>query len=96
MNKRQSRMLILPGAWRPRRGPAKNKPDTLYNEVEKLSSRVNADRVMNEAFQNCYLEEFDCNIINKQIDEALIKEAERLKGEQDEQLSCVANQQQEG
>ena len=87
MHNRQTRMLILPGAWFPRSGPAKNKPDTLYNEVEKLSSRVNADRVMNEAFQSCELAPFDLKKTNECIDEALIKEAARLKGEQDEQLS---------
>ena len=81
MHNRQARMLILPRAWSPRRGPAKDEPDTLYNEVERLSSRVNADRVMTEAFRSCELDSFDLKKINECIDEALIKEAARLKGE---------------
>jgi AAA+ superfamily predicted ATPase len=82
--------LILPRAWHATRGPKPRKPqdvefDSLVNAVEELSSRENAERVMNDAFHNCPIEELfikrgeDTYISMKPLEDALRKELEKLK-----------------
>ena len=98
-----SKTLILPRAWRATRGPKPQDPqdvefDDLVNEVERLSSRKNAERVMNDAFHNCPIEELfikrgdDTYISMRPLQKALEEELKKLREtKKNEQLSCTRN-----